>query len=240
MVESRLCAARPDHPGGRSRATPPRGRRGKIPLEERNRESPLLHIGGVSRSDGVVASFDIEHDDFVIFQFRYDNFDGAAAHPRRQRRFGARQTHRPDLLPGCERQPHRDVGDGYEIAPDLPAVTGDAIALRSAVQNLVANAVKYGGRDRWVGIRAQQVRDGRRSEVRITVSDHGPGIPVADLPHVFERFYRGANVRRRRSGTGMGLAIAKGMLAVERGRISAENCTDGGARFTMIVPAEVM
>jgi len=48
---------------------------------------------------------------------------------------------------------HRD------IAPDLPPVIGDATALRSAVQNLVANAVKYGGRDRWVGVRAQHVRE---------------------------------------------------------------------------------
>jgi signal transduction histidine kinase len=71
------------------------------------------------------------------------------------------------------------------------------------------------------------------------VRDHGPGIPTADLPHVFERFYRGANAKRRRSGTGMGLAIARGVLAVERGTISAENCADGGARFTMVVPAEV-
>ena len=73
----------------------------------------------------------------------------------------------------------------------------------------------------------------------ITVRDHGPGIAPADLPHVFERFYRGANAKQRRSGTGMGLAIARGVLAVERGRISAENCADGGARFTMVVPAEV-
>ena len=69
--------------------------------------------------------------------------------------------------------------------------------------------------------------------------DHGPGIPEADLPHVFERFYRGANVKDRRSGTGMGLAIAKGVLAVERGTIAAENCPDGGVRFTIVVPAEV-
>ena len=84
-----------------------------------------------------------------------------------------------------------------EIAPDLPPVIGDATALRSAVQNLVANAVKYGGRDRWVGVRAQHVREKRRrSEVRITVSDHGPGIPAADLPHIFEPFYRGSRCDR--------------------------------------------
>ena len=73
----------------------------------------------------------------------------------------------------------------------------------------------------------------------ITVRDHGGGIPAADLPHVFERFYRGADAKTGRSGTGMGLAIARGVLAVEGGRISVENCVDGGARFTIVVPAEV-
>ena len=58
----------------------------------------------------------------------------------------------------------------------------------------------------------------------VAVRDGGPGIPPADLPHVFERFYRGANVKDRRSGTGMGLAIAKGLLAVQHGHIAAENC----------------
>ena len=65
-----------------------------------------------------------------------------------------------------------------EIAADLPQVMGDAAALRSVVQNLIANAVKYGGPDRWVGIRAEHATDRRQSEVRITVSDHGAGIPA--------------------------------------------------------------
>ena len=56
---------------------------------------------------------------------------------------------------------------------------------------------------------------------------------------MFERFFRGADAKRRRSGTGMGLAIARGLLAVERGQITAENCADGGASFTILVPAEV-
>ena len=73
----------------------------------------------------------------------------------------------------------------------------------------------------------------------IAVRDQGPGIPAEDLPHVFERFYRGVNTKQRRSGTGMGLAIARGILAVARGRIVAENCEDGGARFTIVVPAEM-
>ena len=83
---------------------------------------------------------------------------------------------------------------------------GDANALRSAVQNLIANAVKYGGPDRWVRIRAEQVRERRHGEVRITVSDHGIGIDAADLPHIFEPFYRGADAMAQQiHGNGLGL-----------------------------------
>jgi two-component system sensor histidine kinase KdpD len=74
-------------------------------------------------------------------------------------------------------------------------------------------------------------------QLTITVRDHGPGIAPADLPHVFERFYRGAGAKARASGTGMGLWIVRGLLAVEQGRVWAENCPDGGARFTIVVPA---
>jgi len=70
-----------------------------------------------------------------------------------------------------------------------------------------------------------------------TVRDHGPGIAPSDLPHVFDRFYRGVEAKRWVSGTGMGLSIARGMLTAEGGRISVENCPDAGARFTIAVPA---
>jgi len=105
----------------------------------------------------------------------------------------------------------------------------------AALSQLLENAAQYSAADLPIDV-AATIDD---SGLTLAVRDHGPGIPPADLPHVFERFYRGTNAKRRRSGTGMGLAIARGILAVERGTISAENCPDGGARFTMVVPAEV-
>ena len=124
-----------------------------------------------------------------------------------------------------------------EIASDLPIVIGDATALRSAVQNLVANAVKYGGRDRWVGIRAQHVRERRRSEVRITVSDHGPGIPAADLPHIFEPFYRGADaIERQIQGHGLGLSLVRRIVVAHGGKVSVSTRPGAGTSFTITLP----
>jgi two-component system, OmpR family, sensor histidine kinase KdpD len=105
----------------------------------------------------------------------------------------------------------------------------------AALSYLLENAAQYAPSGSAIDVTANVANDG----LTIAVRDRGPGIPPSDLPHVFERFYRGMNAKQRRSGTGMGLAIARGMLAVERGSIAAENCADGGARFTMVVPAEV-
>jgi signal transduction histidine kinase len=130
-----------------------------------------------------------------------------------------------------EVQIHRD------IAPDLPPVIADAPALRSAIQNLVANAVKYGGRDRWVGIRAQHVRERRRSEVWITVSDHGPGIPTAELPHIFEPFYRGADALEKQiHGNGLGLSLVRRIVTAHGGRVSVSTKPGAGSAFTIVLP----
>ena len=105
----------------------------------------------------------------------------------------------------------------------------------AALSQLLENAAQYSPAGSTIEVRSQVDAGG----LTIAVRDRGPGIPAADLPHVFERFYRGANVKDRRSGTGMGLAIAKGVLAVARGRLEAANCADGGVRFVIAVPAEV-
>jgi signal transduction histidine kinase len=72
----------------------------------------------------------------------------------------------------------------------------------------------------------------------IRVRDHGPGIAAADLPQLFHRFYRGGQAKQHTSGSGMGLSIARGLLAVEGARVWAENAPDGGAIFSIAVPVE--
>ena len=123
-----------------------------------------------------------------------------------------------------------------DVAPDLPNVIGDAAALRSAVQNLVANAVKYGGPDRWVGVRAEHVA-GRRPEICITVSDHGAGIPPADLPHIFEPFYRGSDAMAGQvHGNGLGLSLVRRIATAHGGRVSVTSKPNAGTTFTLILP----
>ena len=125
-----------------------------------------------------------------------------------------------------------------EIADELPPVVGDAAALRSAVQNLIANAVKYGGQDRWVGIRAELARERRRQVVRITVSDHGPGIPSTDLPHIFEPFYRGADALARQvHGNGLGLSLVKRIVIAHGGQVAVTTRPGAGSAFTITLPA---
>ena len=74
-------------------------------------------------------------------------------------------------------------------------------------------------------------------QVVFAVRDHGPGIPAAELDRVFERFYRGASGATNSFSSGMGLAITRGLLAIQGGRITASNHPGGGALLTLAVPA---
>ena len=118
------------------------------------------------------------------------------------------------------------------IDPDVP-VRLDPRLTATAMAHLLENAAQYAPPGSSIDVRASVTEEG----LVIVVRDHGPGIAPADLPRLFERFYRGDLAKTRTSGTGMGLWIARGLLAVEQGRIWAENCPDGGAQFTIAVAA---
>jgi two-component system sensor histidine kinase KdpD len=120
------------------------------------------------------------------------------------------------------------------VDTDVP-VRVDPRLTATALAHLLENAAQYSPAGTGIDLRAGVSND----ELRITVRDHGPGIDPADLPHLFERFYRGAAAKTRASGTGMGLWIARGLLAAEHGRVWAENRPDGGAEFTIAIPALV-
>jgi signal transduction histidine kinase len=116
-------------------------------------------------------------------------------------------------------------------------VRGDVAALRSAVQNLVANAIKYGGPDRWVGVRATRQSGRTGDEVRIDVSDHGHGIPPSEIPHIFEPFYRGGDaVARQIRGSGLGLSLVRRIVTAHGGRVSVASRA-GETTFTIVLPS---
>ena len=98
-------------------------------------------------------------------------------------------------------------------------VNGVAARLERAVANLIDNAIKYSPPGEVVEV---ELRAGE-----LTVRDHGPGIPAEDLPHVFDRFYRGADARVR-PGSGLGLAIVRQVVTQHRGTVVAEQAPGGG------------
>jgi two-component system, OmpR family, sensor histidine kinase KdpD len=103
----------------------------------------------------------------------------------------------------------------------------------AGLAHLLDNASKYSP----IGASIEVDADIENGELVIAVRDHGAGVSAADMPRLFERFYRGTQTGRV-PGTGMGLSIVRGLLAVEHGRVWAENCADGGAKFTIAVPVE--
>lgn len=127
-----------------------------------------------------------------------------------------------------------------EIDPRLPHVMGDPLALTQCLQNLVTNALKYGGDHRWIGIRATlgPTDDGHGQEVQISVSDRGLGISAADLPRIFDPFYRGQAVAAAQiHGTGLGLSLAKSIAEAMKGRLTVVSAPDEGSTFTLHLPS---
>ena len=123
------------------------------------------------------------------------------------------------------------------IAPDAQTVSGDPAKLHDALRNLLENATNYSPEGARI-IMAAERQDGR---LLLTVADEGPGIPEADLPRIFERFYRVDKARSRDGrdpgGTGLGLSIVKHLVELHGGHVTAANRPRGGAVFTVDLPA---
>ncbi len=121
------------------------------------------------------------------------------------------------------------------LAQDLPLVALDVVLFEQALFNVLDNAARHAPPGTEVSLRGWA--DPARQEVRLAVSDQGPGIPPDALPHVFEKFYRAPETDRRPAGTGLGLAITRGFVEAMGGRVEAANRGDGiGAVFTFILP----
>ncbi len=121
---------------------------------------------------------------------------------------------------------------GLEAASDLPSVVGDAERLERVVLNLVHNALKFTPSGGTISVEARL----ENGAILVRVRDTGVGIAPADLPRVFERFYK---VDRARSGggTGLGLAIVKHTVEAHGGRIEVRSEQGGGSVFSLTLPA---
>jgi two-component system sensor histidine kinase MprB len=136
-----------------------------------------------------------------------------------------------------ERARKRAIGTPMHARLQPTIVAGAPARLARAVGNLIDNAVKYGppGGPVEVELLADRSR-GSSIDGELTVRDHGPGISAEDLPHIFDRFYRGAEARGR-PGSGLGLAIVRQVVDQHGGSVTAEPAPGGGTIMRMRLPA---
>jgi two-component system sensor histidine kinase KdpD len=184
------------------------------------------------RTQGVVALAEVDRLNRLVQDILdMTRIDAAAIRPEREwvapsDIVDAAMTRTGRVLEGRDLQVDAETSAEVQVDPRLTS---------TALAHLIENAAQYSPADRPVLVRGWASQDGLHLEVR----DHGPGLDPSEMDHLFERFFRGASARKRSAGTGMGLAIARGLLAAERGRVWGENSPDGGARFSIYVPGSV-
>lgn len=121
-----------------------------------------------------------------------------------------------------------------DMAPSLPPIMADAEAVRTALINLIENAVKYTSATKRITVRATQ--DGRGA-VLFSVEDNGIGIPVREQRRIFRRFYRvDQRLSRETSGVGLGLSIVELIARGHRGSVTVQSVPGEGSTFTLRVP----
>jgi PAS domain S-box-containing protein len=115
---------------------------------------------------------------------------------------------------------------------DIPQMRVNPIRMRQMLDNLIGNAIKYtpNGGEITIDVKAQN------DQVILRISDTGPGIPPADQPHIFEKFYRASNVPKGVGGSGLGLSIVRSIVDNHQGRIWVESLLGQGSSFTVVLP----
>lgn len=142
-----------------------------------------------------------------------------------------------DLVNGCVASFQTVAGPAVtiraEVASDVRLLNADRAGLEDVVINLLENAVSYSNGSNEVRVRAESVG----LQAVISVQDHGVGIDHADLPHIFDRFYRGHNGgSHHRPGFGLGLAIVQSVVRAHRGVIQVMSEPGSGSEFRVVLP----
>jgi len=126
-------------------------------------------------------------------------------------------------------QVHQIVVD---FPPDFPVVLADEDRISQVISNLLSNAIKYSPQGGEIRISGQV----RPKQVVVCVSDQGVGIAASDIPYIFDRFYRSADVSRSTKGAGLGLYLARAVVEAHGGRIWVDPKQGNGARICFSLP----
>ncbi len=119
------------------------------------------------------------------------------------------------------------------FCPDTPIVQAEVLKIQRVLYNLLQNAIRHTPAGGSISLSTAVAAQG----VRVEISDTGEGIPPADLPHIFEQFYRGDKSRSRQTGgAGLGLAIAKRIIQAHGGQIQVESNVAQGSKFSFVLP----
>jgi two-component system sensor histidine kinase CpxA len=195
---------------------------------------------GLARRDG--ANLDREHDRIEREAERLDELIGEILRLARLNN-SQQDVHREtfdyaNLIADVAEDARLEAGAqnkqvNFAYAGEL-LIDGDQELLRSAIENVVRNALRYTE----VNTAVEISLTAQRQQAVLCIRDHGPGVPEAELARLFEPFYRVTQQARERDtgGYGLGLAITARVVGVHQGKVDARNVTDGGLLVTLTVP----
>lgn len=189
---------------------------------------------------------EVEQDLLTVVDEEADHLTGLVTEAIKIARIGAGHMH-------LQRSPYsvaklissvlaqmRVARNGFDIQVtangDLPDLDADRDLIELALRQLIDNALKYAAPSSAIYVSAEQDDNGF---VAIHVANDGVGIPVAEQELIFDKFYRGREVRERIPGTGMGLTITREIVEAHGGRVWVENAPGAGVRFSFTLPTIV-
>jgi two-component system phosphate regulon sensor histidine kinase PhoR len=149
----------------------------------------------------------------------------------------------PELLRSVISQMEHEISQRgasvlLEISETFPQVEADPYRIEQVFSNLLANAIRYGAPPHKPKASTVEIAGGiRGGEIAVSFRDYGPGIPLKDQEHLFERFYRvGGDRARQTGGTGLGLSIVKNIVSAHGGRVELESTPGSGSNFIVFLP----